>query len=75
MELSLGSRLIRRATQFGERTHWDLWGPAAVRSVGGKHYAAFRKDDYSRETQVYFLAKKSDTFEASGVIVGVNSRT
>ena len=38
-----------RASRFGERVHWDLWGPAAVRSLGGKSYAACRTDDHSHE--------------------------
>jgi hypothetical protein len=52
-----------RATRFGERVHWDLWGPAAVRTLGGKSYAACRTDDNSREVEIYFLAKKSETLE------------
>jgi len=37
-----------RATRFCKHVHWDLWGPASVRSLGGKSYAACRTDDYSR---------------------------
>jgi hypothetical protein len=29
-----------RATHFGECVHWDLWGPASTKSLGGKYYAA-----------------------------------
>ena len=28
------------ASNFGERVHWDLWGPASVKSLSGKSYAA-----------------------------------
>ena len=52
-----------RASRFGERVHWDLWGPAAVRSLGGKSYAVCRTDDYSREVEIYFIAKKSEVFQ------------
>jgi hypothetical protein len=53
-----------RATDYGERVHWDLWGPAAVKSLNGKSYAAARKDDATREVKIDFLAKKSETFDA-----------
>ena len=53
---------LTRASDFGERVHWDLWGPASVKSLGGKSYAAVRKDDATRMVKPYFLAKKSETF-------------
>jgi hypothetical protein len=37
-------------------------GTAMVKSLGGKSYAC-RTDDHSREVEIYFLAKKSETFE------------
>lgn len=52
-----------RAENYGERVHWDLWGPATVKSLGGKSYAAARKDDATREVNIYFQEKKSETFE------------
>jgi GAG-pre-integrase domain len=27
-----------RATKYSERVHWDLWGPATVKSLNGHHY-------------------------------------
>ena len=27
---------LTHATDFGERVHWDLWGPASVKSLGRK---------------------------------------
>ena len=29
-----------RAEKFGERVHWDLWGPASVKSLNGNLYVA-----------------------------------
>ena len=55
-----------RATKYGECVHWDLWGPAAVKSLNGKSYvAAVWKDDGTHEVKIYFLTKKSETFDTS----------
>ena len=51
-----------RATKYGERVHWDLWGPASVKSLNGHSYVAARIDDATRETKLFFQNKKSDTF-------------
>ena len=53
-----------RATEFGERVHWDLWGPASVKSLSGHYYAAARIDDATRENQLYFQEKKSETYNS-----------
>jgi hypothetical protein len=53
-----------RATNYGERVHWDLWGPASVKSLNGHSYVAARIDDASRETKLYFQEKKSQTFDS-----------
>ena len=53
-----------RATKYGERVHWDLWGPATVKSLNGHFYVAARIDDATRETKLYFQAKKSETFSS-----------
>ena len=53
---------LTRASDFRERVHWDLWGPASVKSLGGKSYATVRKDDATHMVKPYFLAKKSETF-------------
>ena len=29
-----------RAEKFGERVHWDLWGPVSVKSLNGNQYVA-----------------------------------
>jgi hypothetical protein len=52
------------ATEFGERVHWDLWGPASVKSLSGNYYAAARIDDTTRENMLYFQVKKSETFNS-----------
>ena len=33
------------ATKYGERVHWDLWGPAAVQSLAGHSYVVAQMDD------------------------------
>ena len=53
-----------RAEKYGDRVHWDLWGPAAVKSINGNHYLAARIDDATHETKLYFQEKKSQTFES-----------
>ena len=53
-----------QATKFGERVHWDLWGPASVKSLNGHFYIAARIDDMTRETKLYFQEKKSQTFKS-----------
>jgi hypothetical protein len=50
-----------RATKYGERVHWDLWGPASIKSLAGNSYVAARIDDATRETRLYFQANKSQT--------------
>ena len=31
--------------EYGECVHWDLWGPAAIRSLSGNLYTVARIDD------------------------------
>jgi gag-polypeptide of LTR copia-type len=52
------------ATKYGERVHWDLWGPASVKSLNRHHYVATHIDDAIRETMLYFQNKKSQTFNS-----------
>jgi len=52
------------ATKFGERVHWDVWGPASVKSLNGHNYVAARIDDATCENMLYFQEKKSETFES-----------
>ena len=53
-----------RAEKYGECVHWDLWGPASVKSLTGHQYVAARIDNSTRETRLYFQAKKSQTFDS-----------
>ena len=53
-----------RAKKFGECIHWDLWGPASVKSLNGNGYVAARINDATRESKLYFQDKKSQTFES-----------
>ena len=48
-----------RATKYGEHVHWDLWGPATVKSWNWNLYVAAKIDDAMRETKLYFQTKKS----------------
>jgi hypothetical protein len=52
------------AKKFGERVHWDLWGPASVKSINGHHYVAAQIDDAMRQTKLYFQEKKSDAYQS-----------
>ena len=53
-----------RAEKFEERVHWDLWGPASVKSLNGHHYVAARINNATRQTKpkLYFQEKKSQMF-------------
>ena len=48
-----------RATRYGKRVHWDLWGPATMKSLNGNLYVAARIDDATKEMKLYFQTKKS----------------
>ena len=50
-----------RATKYGKCVHWDLWGPATVKSLNRNLYVAARIDDATRETELYFQTKKIQT--------------
>jgi hypothetical protein len=52
------------ATEFGGEIHSDVWGPAPIETIGGRHYFVSFTDDHSRLTHIYLLRHKSDTFEA-----------
>ena len=44
--------------------HWDLWGPASVKSLNGNTYVAARIDEATRETRLYFQKQKSQTIKS-----------
>ena len=50
------------ADTYGSRIHSNVWGPALVKSIGGREYMLTFTDEHSREVSLYFLAKKSDMF-------------
>jgi hypothetical protein len=35
------------ATKYGEQVHWDLWGPASVKSLNGNYYVTVQIDDHT----------------------------
>ncbi|PPQ84086.1 hypothetical protein CVT24_002438 [Panaeolus cyanescens] len=47
---------------YGEKVVADVWGPAAVRSLGGRRYFAIFQDRFSHEEYVEAMVAKSDTF-------------
>ena len=53
-----------RADKKHERVFVDLSGKMAIPSIGGKRYTLIVRDDHTRFTRVYFLAKKSDAASA-----------
>lgn len=56
--------LTTQAKKYGDRVHWDLWGPASVRSLNGNQYLVARIDNATWEMKLYFLKKKSETFDS-----------
>ena len=50
------------ATVYGQRVHSDVWGKAAVRSLGGNEYFVTFLDDYSDEATVVPMKKKGEVF-------------
>jgi len=48
-----------QATKYSEWVHWDLWGPASVKSLNGNSYIAARIDDATRKTMLYFQKAKA----------------
>jgi hypothetical protein len=53
----------RKKRDILELVHTDLCGPMLTISLGGAYYFLLFIDDSTRFTWVYFLRKKSDTFE------------
>jgi hypothetical protein len=51
-------------TKYGEEVSSDIWEPASVESLGRKNYFVLFIDRFSHETHVYFLHRKSDTFDS-----------
>ena len=53
-----------RAEKYGDCVHWDLWGPASVKSLNGHFYVAAWIDDATHKTKLYFQEKKSKTLRS-----------
>jgi hypothetical protein len=53
-----------RTTKLLEIVHTDVCGPMKTMSKAGAKYFAVFVDDFSRWCEVFFLAKKSDVFDA-----------
>ena len=53
-----------RSEHFSECVHWDLWGPALVKSLDSYTYVAAHIDDATQETKLFFQKSKSQTFES-----------
>jgi hypothetical protein len=51
-------------TQYREWVHWDLWGPASVKSLSGNSYVAACTDDHTCKNKLHFQLKNSDTFKS-----------
>ena len=43
-----------RADKYSKCVHWDLWGPASVKSLAGNSYVAAQINNMTRETCLYF---------------------
>ena len=52
------------AGNVGDIVWSDVWGPALIPTLGGRHYYVMFTDDHSRLTYLYSLCQKSSTFEA-----------
>ena len=48
---------------YGDKVVADVWGPAPVKSIGGKEYYVLFQDLFSHEERIYFLKQKSEVFE------------
>ena len=63
-QTGISRRTGNRAQNKLGRVFVDLNGRKDVASLGGKHYAMIVRDDYSRESWLYFLRRKSDSDSA-----------
>ena len=53
----------KRANKILELVHSDVFGPVSVPSLGKSVYYVSFIDDFSRNTWIYFLRKKSEVFD------------
>jgi len=52
------------AMKFGDEVYSNLWGPASIKTKGGRRYYITFTDDMSQLTHLYLLRLKSEAFEA-----------
>ena len=53
----------KRAKQILELVHNDVFGPVKFPSLGKSVYYVSFIDDFSKNTWIYFLKKKSEVFD------------
>ena len=53
-----------RVTEYRGCIHSDIWGQALVKSPGRREYMLTFTDEHTHKVTIYFMAKKSDAFEA-----------
>ena len=53
----------KRANKILELVHSDVFGPMSVPSLGNSMYYVSFIDEFSRNTWIYFLRKKSEVFD------------
>ena len=58
------STINPRAQAFGDEVHTDVWGPAPVKTIGGRRYYITFTDDHSRFTKIELLRTKDEAFAA-----------
>ena len=71
-EICIKSKAIRKPfpkeskteyNTYGAKIVADVWGPAPVKSIGGKEYYLLFQDLSSHEERIYFLKQKSEVFD------------
>ncbi len=55
-----------RASEFAERVHSDVWGPAPQETLGHKRYFVTFIDDSTRYTRLYLLQRKNGVTPSYG---------
>ena len=59
-----GEREGKRALDFWDEIHSDLWGHAQVKTLGGRIYFISFTDDWSRWTTIYLMRTKTEAFSS-----------
>jgi hypothetical protein len=50
------------ATEYGAEVHSDVWGPSKIATLAGRRCYVSFTDDFTHETHLYLLKKKSEVF-------------